>query len=348
MPLLRWSGMTVHTFRYSTGIEAIRIETPVGEIIMLPFKGQQVWDATFHGRRLTMKSMFDEPQATTDYLANYGAFLIHCGITATGAPGPNDTHALHGELPNARFQTAHLIAGIDAGGPYAGLSGSCQQTRAFGYNYRFNAEIKARPHATHLEVAVSADNLRQAALDVMYLAHINFRPVDHARLVDTVRDDRAGIEVRQVTPSGLAISPANQRHIAELSADPSAHRRFVAGQHFDPEVVLFLECRADAESYAHGLQLHPTGEADFVSYRPRELPVAVRWISRTGDQDALGLILPSTSGVDGYTAEKAKGRVATIAGGGQFTCGYRCGALSKAGAKQLLGRIGNLAKSSVQ
>ncbi len=83
----------------------------------------------------------------------------------------------------------------------------------------------------------------------------------------------------------------------------------------------------------------PDGQADFISYRAAELPVAVRWISRLGDQDALGLILPSTSGVEGYTAEKAKGGIVTVAPGSRHSFRYRCGALDAAGAKALARHI---------
>lgn len=343
--LLQANGMVARVFRYSTGIEAVTITTPAGEVTFLPFKGQQVWDARFHGRRLTMRSMFEEPQATEDYLSTYGAFLIHCGVTAMGGPGPTDTHPLHGELPNARFQSARLIAGADAQGPYLALAGEYRQARAFSFNYRFKTDVTLRPDATHLDVAVSVKNLRPAPLDVMYLAHINFLPVDGGRLVDTVRNDRADIEVRRDHPAGLAISPEQTRMVEEFAADPSTHRRLVPGRRIDPEIVLFLACAPDEDGWAHGLQLHPDGNGDFVSYRPDELPVGVRWISRLGDQDALGLILPSTSGVDGYTAEKAKGRVVTLAGGGTYACRYRCGALDPAGAKELARRIAQASSS---
>ena len=58
--LLSWR---VHcsAFRYDCGIEALRICNARGEIIVLPFKGQQIWRAGFDGRDLTMHSMFDEP-----------------------------------------------------------------------------------------------------------------------------------------------------------------------------------------------------------------------------------------------------------------------------------------------
>ncbi|HEU4826599.1 MAG TPA: DUF4432 family protein [Dongiaceae bacterium] len=337
--LLQSDGMTASVFRYSTGIEALSIATPAGKVTFLPFKGQQVWDAVFRGRRLTMRSMFEEPQDTADYLSTYGAFLIHCGVTAMGAPGPQDNHPLHGELPNARFQSAGLIAGTDDHGAYLILAGEHRQARAFGSNYRFRSEVTLRPDATHLEVAVSVENLRPVPLDLMYLAHINFLPVDGGRLVDTVRNDRTDIVVRREHPKGLQISDAQRRLVERMAADPSSHRHLAPGGRIDPEIVLFLDCQADGEGWAHALQRHPDGNADFVSYRPEELPVGVRWISRLGDQEALGLILPSTSGVDGYAAERAKGRVVTVAGGGRYSCRYRCGALDPAAAEALSHRI---------
>ena len=334
--LLQTSGMTVEAFRYSTGVKAIRIVTPAGTVVVLPFKGQQVWDATFRGRRLTMTSIFDEPQATTDYLSTYGAFLLHCGIAAIGAPGAGDNHPLHGELPNALFQSARLIAGTDDIGPFLKLVGSSRQRRSFAHNYLFCSEITLRPEATHLDVSVAAENLSEIPLDVMYLAHINFRPVDNGRLIDTVLDDRTDIEVRRHLLPGLAYSAEFLSMNEALCADPAVHRQLLSRRRIDPEVVLFLKCQPDSDGWAHGLQVHPDGNADFVSYKPAELPIAVRWLSRTGDLEALGLFLPSTSGVDGYTAEKAKERVKTIARRDRFTCSYRCGALDPVAAQLMV------------
>jgi hypothetical protein len=344
--LLRMQGFAVSAFRYSTGIAALTIATPVGEVTVLPFKGQQVWRAAFNGRPLTMRSMFDEPQPTTDYLATYGAFLIHCGISAMGGPGPQDSHPLHGEMPNARFETARLRAGSDADGPFLKLSGECTQARAFSFHYRFHSEITLRPAATHLDIAVDVENLRPVPLELMYLAHVNFRPIDDARLLDTVADDRTGIGLRAGTPAGLQVSEAHRQLMAAWAADPACHRHLLPGGRIDPEAVLFLQCRPDSEGWAHGMQLHADGQADFISYRAAELPVAVRWISRLGDQDALGLILPATSGVDGYTAEKAKGGIVTVAPGGRYACRYRCGALDIAGAQALARHIKSIGRAA--
>ncbi len=40
-----------------------------------------------------------------------------------------------------------------------------------------------------------------------------------------------------------------------------------------------------------------------------------------------------------FTAEKAKGRVVTLAGGGTYFCRYRCGALGATAAKTMVHQI---------
>ena len=47
--------------------------------------------------------------------------------------------------------------------------------------------------------------------------------------------------------------------------------------------------------------------------KPHPLPRGVRWISRTADQDCLGVLLPATAESDGYRAKKAKGNVKILA-----------------------------------
>ena len=137
--LLETGELTVSAFRYASGIEALRVCNARGEIIVLPFKGQQIWRGGFDGRDLTMRSMFDEPVDTQVYLETYGAFMIHCGLAGLGAPGPDDTHPLHGELPNAPFQKAWLVID-EADGPVAD-GGSYRHTVAFSTNFLATAQV---------------------------------------------------------------------------------------------------------------------------------------------------------------------------------------------------------------
>jgi len=85
--------------------------------------------------------------------------------------------------------------------------------------------------------------------------------------------------------------------------------------------------------------VHPDGNADYIRHRPAQLDKGVRWICRTPDQDALGMVLPATAEPEGYTAEKAKGQVRTIPGGGTFTCAMEAGVLTAAEAEQMEAKI---------
>ena len=99
--LVEHGPLTAAAFCYDSGVAALRLRNELGELVMLPFQGQQIWSAAFGGRELTMKSMFSRPNATRNYLETYGGFLVHCGALAMGVPSGPDTHPLHGELPNA-------------------------------------------------------------------------------------------------------------------------------------------------------------------------------------------------------------------------------------------------------
>jgi hypothetical protein len=119
--LVENSPLSASTFRFDSGVSGIRLRNELGSLVLLPFQGQQIWSAEFHGRNLTMKSMFSQPRPTRQYLDTYGGFLLHCGATAMGVPTKDDSHPLHGELPNAPFQHAYLAVGEDERGLYLGL-----------------------------------------------------------------------------------------------------------------------------------------------------------------------------------------------------------------------------------
>ena len=131
--LCQFGEFIVSAFRFDSGVEALRIKNSRGEIVVLPYQGMQVWRATFDDRELTMRSMFDQPKNTRVYLETYGAFLIHCGITGLGAPAPEDSHPLHGELPNAPMDSAWLEIDDESG--HVTIAGQYQYTVAFTTNY---------------------------------------------------------------------------------------------------------------------------------------------------------------------------------------------------------------------
>jgi hypothetical protein len=322
--LLKTDGFEVWAFRYASGVAALRVRNAVGEIIFLPFHGQQIWDAQFYGRRLTMRSMFDEPVDTRNYLENYGAFLLHCGATAMGNQGAGDSHPLHGELPNAPYQNAELTIKDDC----LELSGRYRHTIAFAHNYV--AEPRVRIYADHgrMDLDLNIHNLKRDAMELMYLAHVNFRPVDNAQIVDTVPDNPKHFRIRSKVPEFFKPTQAHTDLIATLQKQPALHRKMEPSRAIDPELVMGLTFKSDSQGWAHSLQSLPDGTADFISHRPSELRHGVRWITRTANQDAIGLFLPGTAEADGYIAEKAKGNLVTVAAGKTWSCHLRFGALN--------------------
>lgn len=333
---------TASALRYESGVAGLRLANDVGQVVMLPYQGQQIWSACFGGRALTMRSMFDEPQATRDYLRTYGGFLIHCGFTAMGVPGPQDTHPLHGELPNARYQKAWIVLGEDQDGAYIGLGGRYRHTVAFSTNYTAEPLVKLYAGSSLIHVSMTCRNRKQTPMEYMYLAHVNFRPVDNSRLLYSAAVTPQNVRVRRSIPSHVKPGPGYMEFLDALGRDPAQHHLLDPQLSFDPEIVFSINYHAGADGWAHSLQVHPDGGADYIRHRPQQLPVGVRWICRTPDQDALGLLLPATAEPEGYTAEKAKGYVAELAAGAEWRCDYVMGALGADEAAQIAERIGQI------
>jgi hypothetical protein len=335
-------SLRVEAFRYPSGIEGLRLLTPRAEVVVLPFQGQQVWRASFDGRELAMASMFDEPVATDRYLATYGAFFLHCGITRIGPPPPDDPHPLHGELPLGRFETAELV--VDEAAGRIGVRGRFRHRIAFAENYEAIAEVSLAADDTLIDIAIDVANRRAAApLELMYLGHANFRPVEHGRLVYAARYTREDVAVRRSIPPHIRPGPEYSDFLAELAHDPVRHHVLDPALPFDPEVVFTLRMVPDDTGWTHAMQVHPDGRADFISYDTRTLPLAIRWICRTADQQGLGIALPATAGVEGYLAEKAAGRIVTVPPLGGWSARMRMGALDAVTAAEMEGRIDRLA-----
>lgn len=333
--LVEQGPLSASSFLFDSGVCGLRLKNDVGQLVLLPFQGQQIWSAAFGGRDLTMKSMFDQPRPTREYLDTYGGFLVHCGATAMGVPAQGDTHPLHGELPNAPYDEAYVVVGQDEKGAFIGLGGQYQHTVAFSHNYVARPLVKLYAGSTLIWVTLTIANLKHSDMEVMYLAHVNFRPVDGGRLVYSAPCTPERVRVRTSIPSHIRPLPGYVEFIQELGQHPEKHNLLAPDLLFDPEVVFFIDCVADREGWAHSMQLHPDGSADYIRHRPDQLDKGIRWISRTADQDALGLLLPATAEPEGYTAEKAKGNLKLLPAQGTFRCDLEIGTLTPEEAQRM-------------
>jgi hypothetical protein len=315
-------------FKYPGGVCAVKLTNQSGGLVMLPFQGQQIWSAWFNDRELTMKSMFTAPRPTQNYLETYGGFLLHCGATAMGVPAGPDTHPLHGELPNAPYQDAFLELGLDEYGEYLALSGNYIHTVAFSTNYVARPKVKLHADSSLFHIELEVENLKNTEMEFMYLAHINFRPVANARLVYSAACSPQTVRVRKSIPSHVHPKPGYKEFLETLEIHPEKHHILTPDLMFDPEVVFMIDYLSDSAGWAHSLQIHPDGQADYVAHQPSQLDHGIRWICRTPDQEALGLVLPATAEPEGYHAEKSKGNIKVIPAHGKFLCQMIVGALN--------------------
>jgi len=321
-------AFTVSLFRYSTQVCAARLSNSKISLVVLPFQGQQVWRFRSPIGDLTMKSIFEEPENTTRFGLNYGAFLIHCGLTANGNPSSEDTHPLHGELPNCRYQQAWLEVGSDEQGDYLSLGGSYTYRNSLEYHYEFSPELWLRPDSALVDMRIQARNFRLKPMKYMYMAHINWLPADGAHLLCS-----ADPRTTEVFSDTFGLPNSDQQkfmdYTAHLGADPTiADTIDSSSQFYDPELCMYLHCVPDEQAYAHAMQVYPDGDAAYVGFRTRELPNAVRWFARTGSEDALAFAIPSTNNHLGFARNDAKGLVREIAAQSCLEMHYRFGYLT--------------------
>ena len=305
--LVESGSLRASTFVYSTGVEAVRVKNDKGEIIVLPYMGQMIWRAEFLGKQLTMKTIFDEPiKAKYNFQETYGCFLMHCGLSAMGNPTEQDTHTPHGELPIAEYQVAFIEVGEDEKGKYIAIGGKYEHKLCYTFNYEFSPLVKLYEGSTSLEITAEFTNHKDIPLEYYYLCHINHRPVDGAKLEYTA--DRKKIVVHHEVPEGYVKEAETNKYLDMLDKDQSIMDTIGGpNQSYAPEIVFNCVYDADAEGKAYTMQVNPDGTATYVCHRPSELPFGVRWISRTEDEDTMGMVLPATAEHKGLIYCREKG-----------------------------------------
>jgi hypothetical protein len=330
-------------FLYESGVHGVKIANENGYIIVLPFKGQQVWNAFFHGRYLNMKTMYQEPKNTDFFLNTYGCFVMHCGPLRMGCPGPEDDHVLHGELPYADYDEAALVVGEDEKGKYIGVTGLYDYNRAFGEKYHARPLVKLHEGSSLVDISITIENYSGYPMELMYMCHVNFRPVEHGRIVQSVDWAKENMELRTVIPEHVKASQAFIDFLARLEEDPRLTEVIKPEDEYNPEIAFFIHSpQVDENGWSHYMQVHPDGSADYIRYKPEELDHNTRWISRTEDQAGLGLALPATCDPEGYTAEKKKGNIKEIPAKSSVSFSVVAGYLNSEEAKEMEALIGKI------
>ena len=111
------------------------------------------------------------------------------------------------------------------------------------------------------------------------------------------------------------------------------------GQCYRPEIVFYAKYSADENGNAYTMQYNKKGPSTFVIHKPEELPYGVRWISRTEDEDTLGMVLPATAEHLGKLYCQANGQSRFLAKGETVNYHMVTGLLNAEEADALLAKI---------
>ena len=313
-------------FRYSTGVAALKVSNRRGSFTILPWMGQMIWRCDFDGRELAMKSMYDEPADCKEcFNESYGCFMMHCGLTAMGNPTKDDTHVGHAELPIARYQEAYL----EFGDGFAAVGGTFTNRLCFTYDYAFSPRVVLRKGAAKIEISGTVKNNKDIPFEYYYLCHVNHRPVDGSRIVESPLKRPPIINHEVPDDYYKPWGDATNAWLAVLDKDYKAQSVVGAkGESYRPEIVNCYFHKADKSGWAKVKQMYPKGGGVYVKYRPSELPYATRWIARTKDEDAMGMCLPATSEHKGRLYCQAHGQQRYLAPGRKFSFRIETGLLT--------------------
>lgn len=335
--LLTHGNFKITAFRYESGVHALEIENKRCSFIFTPFKGQQIWHFTVDGREISMDTTVKEPNDASIYLKNYGGFLYHCGVISFGAPDSEHPH--HGEIPNEIYNSAYIECLEDEKGKYILLGGELLHDTAFVRKYRFAPVIKLYEDGTVFKINVTLENQRAYPMEYMYLCHINFRPFDGAKLIYSAKRDSEHIKVYKADGT-----KALTDYMDALEKDPSLMDTVGApGQCYDPEICFGIKYSGDETGRAYTLQYEENG-ACFVSHPTDVLSNGVRWISRTNNEDSMGMVLPATAEHIGYANAKEKGQLKVLAPNETLSFYMEAGYLDKPCADKVKEKIENILK----
>ncbi len=300
--LLETKDYTIHTFRYSTGVEAVKIKIEQGEFIWLPFFGQSLWSWKLEGVEQKFEGFVQEPDyEAKNFLHNYGAFMIHCGITAMGNPSKEDTHLHHGELPLARYKEAWIEI---SNGPYPiSLCGKLQYRIPFIAAYEFSPSLRILRDGTSIFVDSTVANLQKTAMPYMYLNHLNFTMSQATHLEYGLNELSKGtVEVLDEVIPGVVNDPSlflMPNNFSEIS----------------PELVVIKKNDHQFGSVCVNKMYRSDGNVVWVALHTKELDHTVIWLSKTPDRSACGFSLPSTAGPRGFAEESRQNNIKTLESG---------------------------------
>lgn len=305
--LLENDDFKVSAFCYASGVEAVRVQNSRGELVILPWMGQMIWDAQFDGHDLTMRNMFKQPKLTSEVVGTYGCFAFHSGLLANGCPSPEDSHPLHGEMACAVMDEAWLELDEDS----LSIGGRYEYVMGFGHHYLASPKVVMHKASSLFDIQMTVTNLASVAMPLQYMCHMNYAYVAEATFKQNIPDD--ALKLRESIPAHVKPTEQwlafNQRILqGEAHVDTLNQPEF-----YDPEIVFFadkLDTYTDKPEFS---MVAPDGTTFVTRFSSEELNYVTRWILYNGDQQVAAFALPATCRPEGYLAAERNGTLLQLA-----------------------------------
>ena len=100
-------------------------------------------------------------------------------------------------------------------------SGTYDHVSAFTHNYRATPRVKVYQDATMLSIGMQVHNRFHNAMPLMYMCHLNFKPVPGGRLCLSAPSTPDAFAVRSTFPDHVKPSQKHKDFLKALAADPT-------------------------------------------------------------------------------------------------------------------------------
>ena len=150
---------------------------------------------------------------------------------------------------------------------------------------------------------------------------------------------------RTAIPGHVTPTDDYRAFVKELATRPDRMEVLNEPERYAPEQVFYIKkVRPSADGLIHFMLARREGDGFSIAYDPVAMPHAIRWILDNGDQRVAAFAIPGTCEPEGYTTEKQKGHVRSLASGARETFMTRLGYVDRRHAADLARSIAQSAE----
>ncbi|MCF6165042.1 hypothetical protein LROSL1_1298 [Furfurilactobacillus rossiae] len=300
--LIENDEFTISSFKYSSGVEALKVRNSRGYLTFLPFEGLMIWEAVFDGLDLKMKNTFKQPYPGKQITDSYGSFQFHSGLLASGNPGPEDDHYAHGEFPLTPMDSSFVYVDEDT----VTISSQVEYVKGFGDHYFANPSVTLKKGSALFDIKMFVKNLSECQeMPLQYLTHINYKFVKGAKITQNI-PDRA-FELRTSIPDHIHPTKEWLAFTDKVAKSGELINELDDPNHFDPEIVFFGDKLNEFVDDAVFEMTMDEKHTVKVAFNTKQFPDVTRWLMANPDLQVAAFALPATSRTEGRTAAKKKG-----------------------------------------